>query len=89
MKRFIKILPIVILLLLGFTETADMVTGNWYQQFLKNLNNLQVSDIYFLDSLKGFIVTGNNMPNDTSGYILKTTNGGDNWVLKFTDFRDF
>jgi len=63
--------------------------GGWYQQFLPSLPNFQVSDMYFLDSLNGWIVSGNSMPNDTSGYILKTTNGGDNWQLKYTDFRDF
>ena len=68
---------------------AHNPAGGWYQQFMPNLPNMQISDIYFLDSLTGWAVTGNGMPNDTSGYILKTTNGGDNWHLKYTDFRDF
>lgn len=63
--------------------------SGWYQQFLPNLSNFQISDMFFLDSLTGWTITGNSMPNDTSGYILKTTNGGDNWQLKYTDFRDF
>jgi photosystem II stability/assembly factor-like uncharacterized protein len=63
--------------------------SGWYQQFLPSFSNMQVSDIFFLDSLTGWAVTGNGQPNDTSGYILKTIDGGDNWNLKFTDFRDF
>lgn len=68
----------------------DSKSGGWYQQFLPTgLPNFQVSDMFFLDSLTGWIVTGNSSPNDTSGYILKTSNGGDNWNLQFTDRRDF
>ncbi len=43
----------------------------------------------FIDSLTGWIVTGNDTPNDSSGYILKTTNAGDNWDLQLFDVRDF
>jgi photosystem II stability/assembly factor-like uncharacterized protein len=78
----------VLLFIIAF-NFSDNPVGNWYQQFLPNLPNFQVSDIYFLDSLTGWAVTGNTNSNDTSGYILKTTNGGDNWTLKFTDVRDF
>ncbi|MBK9335008.1 MAG: hypothetical protein IPM96_22050 [Ignavibacteria bacterium] len=42
----------------------------------------------FLDSLNGFAITDNDFSNDT-GYILKTTNGGDNWNIIYTDNRDF
>lgn len=62
--------------------------GGWYQQFMPDLNNQPISDIFFLDSLTGWAVTNNNMPQD-SGYILKTTNGGDNWTIKYKDRRDF
>ena len=94
MSRSLKILRktiiafTIIIILFGFTETANMVTGNWYQQFMPNLNNMAISDIYFLDTLTGWAVTNNNMPQD-SGYILKTTNGGDNWIIKYKDKRDF
>src|SRR5436853_2427136 len=83
MKRFIKILPIVILFLLGFTETANMPIGNWYQQFLPSLGTQLVNDIIFLDSLTGYAVTSRNVNPDTAS-ILKTTNGGDNWQVIFT-----
>ena len=65
-------------------------SSGWYQQFLpSNLPNFQVSDIFFLDSLTGWAVTGNSIPYDTSGYILKTTTGGNSWVIKFTGITDF
>lgn len=83
MKRFIKILPLVLVLLFGFTETVNMVSGNWYQQFLPNLGSQQVNNITFLDSLTGFTVTSRNVNPDTAS-ILKTTNGGDNWQVVFT-----
>jgi hypothetical protein len=39
-----------------------------------------VSDVFFIDSLTGYLVTNNNTPQDT-GYIVKTTNGGENWNM--------
>ncbi|MBV6398612.1 MAG: Ycf48-like protein [Ignavibacteria bacterium] len=76
------------LFIIAFNFQHNPPSG-WYQQFLPSLPNMQLSDIFFLDSLSGWAVTGNSEPNDTSGYILKTIDGGDNWDLKFTDFRDF
>ena len=49
---------------------------------------MPISDIEFLDSLIGFAVTNNNTGPDT-GYVLKTTNGGDNWSVVFQERRDF
>lgn len=68
----------------------DSRTSGWYQQFLPTgLPNFQVSDVFFLDSLRGWLVSGNTNPNDSSGYILKTTNGGDNWMVLHGEVRDF
>ncbi|MBW7899827.1 MAG: T9SS type A sorting domain-containing protein [Candidatus Brocadia sapporoensis] len=78
----------LMLFIIAFNFQHNPPSG-WYQQFLPSLPNMQLSDIFFLDSLSGWAVTGNSEPNDTSGYILKTIDGGDNWDLKFTDFRDF
>jgi photosystem II stability/assembly factor-like uncharacterized protein len=78
----------LLLFIIAFNFKHNPSSG-WYQQFLPSLSNMQVSDIFFLDSLTGWAVTGNGEPNDTSGYILKTIDGGDNWSLKLTDFRDF
>ena len=53
----------IILFIIGF-NFSDNPPGGWYQQFLPNLPNMQISDMYFLDSLTGWAVTGNGMPNE-------------------------
>jgi len=61
--------------------------GNWgLQNFSGLLNGRIVSDITFIDSLTGFAVTNNYSSGDT-GYVLKTTNGGDNWFVNFNPFK--
>jgi photosystem II stability/assembly factor-like uncharacterized protein len=62
--------------------------GGWQLQYLPNLNGQPISDVTFLDSLTGFIVTNDNTAYDT-GYILKTTNAGINWSFKFSRVGDF
>jgi len=80
MKRIL--LFILFLLFLATAFQSDKIsTSGWYQQFLPNLNGRPISDITFLDSLIGFSVTP-YIANDTA-YILKTTNGGDNWLVIF------
>ncbi|MBK8552234.1 MAG: hypothetical protein IPL53_14695 [Ignavibacteria bacterium] len=90
-NKFYRILFFIsILLIIISFDLAHNPPSGWQKQMLPDsLPNFQVSDMFFLDSLNGWIVTGNNMPNDLSGYILKTTNGGNNWELKFSDFRDY
>jgi photosystem II stability/assembly factor-like uncharacterized protein len=81
MKRFTKIFLSFLLFsitLLGFAIPLNIQSSNWYNQYLPNLNNRPLSDITFVDSLLGFGVTGDNTVGDTN-YIIKTTNGGDNW----------
>jgi len=46
------------------------------------LNGRALSDITFLDSLTGFTVTDGS--SSENAYILKTTNGGDNWNIKYS-----
>ena len=67
-------------ILLFFTafNFQDSRTSGWYQQFLPNLNGSSIADIAFKDSLNGFAVT------TSPAYILKTTNGGDNWNIIYT-----
>ena len=77
----------ILFFVIGF-NFSDVMVGNWYQQFMPNLNGEPVSDIYFLDSLTGFAITGDGSPND-SNYILKTTNSGNNWGIVYTAYRDF
>ena len=63
----------------------DNPPSGWYQQFLPDVNNMPISDIEFLDSLVGFAVTTGNDTN----FILKTTNGGDNWFISYKNFKNF
>ena len=61
---------------------ASLAVGNWYQQFITNLGGRQINDITFTDSLRGFAIT--NEVSDTS-FLLRTTNGGDNWTITHFD----
>jgi len=65
--------------IIGF-NFRDVMVGNWYQQFLPNITGAQLNDVTFTDSLTGFSVTDNS---GGSSYILKTINGGENWVIKY------
>jgi photosystem II stability/assembly factor-like uncharacterized protein len=78
----------ILIFLIGFNFTDTPPPFGWYQQFMPNLNGQPISDIFFIDSLTGWAVTNDNTPQDT-GYVLKTTNAGDNWTIKFQDKRDF
>ncbi|MBZ0202069.1 MAG: T9SS type A sorting domain-containing protein [Ignavibacteria bacterium] len=69
----------ILFFFIGF-NFSDVMVGNWYQQWMPELNGRTISDIFFLDSLTGYAVTNNLTPNDT-GYILKTTTSGDNWYV--------
>jgi photosystem II stability/assembly factor-like uncharacterized protein len=51
---------------------------------LPNLNGRQINDITFTDSLTGYAVTNRLSATDTT-FILKTTNGGDNWFFAYAD----
>ncbi|HMS66103.1 MAG TPA: hypothetical protein PKD83_12730, partial [Ignavibacteria bacterium] len=61
---------------------SDHGTGGWQQQFLPS-NLPGITDITFTDSLTGFAVTAVDAGNRS--YIIKTTNGGDNWDICFLD----
>jgi len=72
----------ILFFIIGF-NLSDHMAGNWYQQFMPNLGGRQITDITFLDSLTGYAVA--TQMSDTS-YILKTTNGGDNWQIIYRSF---
>ncbi|MFA7359710.1 MAG: T9SS type A sorting domain-containing protein [Candidatus Kapaibacterium sp.] len=85
-KTLSRILDGLILLvfILFFSSAGfqDRNTSGWYQQWFPNLNGSTIQDITFLDSLTGFAVT---TPDASDiGYILKTSNGGDNWFTVHT-----
>jgi len=96
---FILIFTVIIsvIIILQYNPTRSEINSpdtasppGWYQQYLPNVNNKPLSDLYFLDSLTGFFCTAGLPYNDTN-YIVKTTNGGDNWFIVFRDgllFRD-
>jgi hypothetical protein len=86
MNNILKIflsLFLSIILLLAFVLPLNPPAGNWYQQFMPNIGSKQINDITFIDSLTGFAVASRNVNPDTAS-ILKTTNGGDNWQIVFT-----
>ena len=76
-KTKYHIMKKLILLELAFIFLATTFSSSpppgWYQQTLPVSD--QINDIFFLDSLNGWVVT-------PSGYILSTQNGGDNWSVQ-------
>ncbi|MCX6161958.1 MAG: YCF48-related protein [Ignavibacteriae bacterium] len=65
---------------IGF-NFQDSRTGGWYQQFLPaSIGSAPIADITFVDSLIGYAVT-NQVGNNDTNYVLKTTDGGDNWFI--------
>ena len=76
-----------ILIFISSAGFRDSRISGWYQQWFPDLNGSQISSMTFLDSLTGFAVTNKNS-NDQS-YILKTTNGGDNWIIQIVTYPDF
>ena len=71
----------ILLFIIAF-NFSDNGNGGWTQQFLPS-NLPGITDITFTDSLTGYAVTGVDAGN--SSYIIKTTNGGDNWDINLTD----
>ena len=64
------------ILFLATTFQSDNPPG-WYQQTLP-VNNT-ITDIWFIDSLKGWTITERN---GGDAYILHTTDGGNNWNIQ-------
>lgn len=70
----------------GIYKTTDSA-GTWTP--LNSATSLPIRDIYFLDNNKGFAVGGENSCGGTGcipagGFILKTSDGGQNWAKIFT-----
>ena len=76
----------LIFIFLATTFISDNPPG-WYQQVLPV--NDQINDIFFLDSLTGWIVTAGASSSSDTGYIIKTTNGGDNWQVQYNPIMNF
>ncbi len=85
MKRLI--LFELMLLFLATTFESDSPSG-WFQQTLPVTEI--VRDIFFLDSLTGWVVSSNQtFPANDTGYIMKTTNGGNNWVVQLDSMFNY
>ncbi len=81
MRKILYIIP----LLFAFSFSGN--PPGWYELTLPI--NDQVNDIYFTDSLNGWIVTlGDNSPPDT-GHILHTSDGGNSWEVQLSHVGDF
>jgi len=79
LRFIIAIASLIIFTSIGF---QDKLIQGWYQQTITNLNGSTIKDMTFVDSLTGFAVTSSNSLLEQ--YILRTTNGGDNWTINYT-----
>jgi photosystem II stability/assembly factor-like uncharacterized protein len=70
----------LIILFLATTFESDNPPG-WFQQTLPV--NDQINDIFFLDSLTGWVVTDGRTSTNDTGYIMKTTDGGNIWAVQY------
>jgi photosystem II stability/assembly factor-like uncharacterized protein len=73
-----KLLYIIPFLFIAFTFQSDNPPG-WYQVPLPV--NKFITDIFFVDSLRGWTVTNWDPQFDTA-FIVATTDGGDNWSVQ-------
>ncbi len=62
---------------------SDNPNSGWYLQFLPDLHGGSIVDLTFTDSLTGYAVT--SVDDSSISYILKTSNGGENWIVLLTD----
>ncbi len=67
----------LLLLILATTFESDSPPG-WFQQVLPV--NDQINDIFFLDSLTGWVVTQGG--NSDTARIMKTTDSGNSWTVQ-------
>ncbi len=72
----------ILFFFIGF-NFSDTMLGGWTQQFMPNLGGRQITDITFLDSLIGYATA--RITSDTN-YVLKSTNGGDNWTIILREY---
>jgi photosystem II stability/assembly factor-like uncharacterized protein len=73
----------ILFFLIGFNFTDSPPAGGWYQQFMPNIGNRQITDITFLDSLTGYAIA--SISGDTD-YVMKTTNRGDTWQIVYRNY---
>ena len=78
------LLILIFFIAFNFTDSPPPPSG-WYQQFMPDIGGRQVTDVFFLDSLTGWGVTNIINQNPDTAYVLKTTNGGDNWSIIYRE----
>lgn len=69
--KLLQVLFLLIYIIFTFPSNAESEIGGWKMQNTSTHSNL--NDIYFIDSLTGWVC-------GDSGSILKTSNGGNNWT---------
>jgi photosystem II stability/assembly factor-like uncharacterized protein len=65
------------------SSPLSLQSGGWQLQVMPNMGSRLMRDLYFTDSLTGYAVASQSGYAD-SAHILKTTNGGNNWNIKYT-----
>lgn len=77
----------ITILFLWFLLLATSLEGDnpkgWYQISFP-LQDVLITDICFVDSLRGWAVANDNDPTDTV-YIFETTDGGNSWRVQYSD----
>jgi hypothetical protein len=75
-----KLILFELIFILATTFISDNPPG-WYQQNIP-IGNKLITDIHFLDSLNGWVITDWGPQFDTA-YVFKTSNGGVNWDFQY------
>lgn len=72
----------ILIFIIAFNFSDNPKSG-WYQQFIPDLHGGSIVDLTFTDSLTGYAVT--SVDDSSKSYILKTSNGGENWIIIKSD----
>ena len=78
-----------LLLILSLT-TLPLITHAQWTQVASNTEE-KLRDIFFIDSLNGYCIGGNNplTTTEVEGLVLKTTNGGNHWNIIMQESNTF
>ena len=76
----------ILIFIIAFNFSDNPPVSGWQQQFMPNFNNRSLAGINFTDSLTGYAIISNSGTADTS-FIIKTTNGGNNWFTLLSEFK--
>ena len=78
----------ILIFIIAFNFSDNPPVSGWQQQFMPNFNNRSLAGINFTDSLTGYAIISNSGTADTS-FIIKTTNGGNNWFTLLSEFKSY